>query len=72
MVKILFVCYDGYKTTNARVRCYRFAKELNKNNVESRVFSFKDDLGASYDGFESYKVGLMERVILLLRATGVN
>ncbi|MBS1266381.1 MAG: hypothetical protein MAG795_00348 [Candidatus Woesearchaeota archaeon] len=68
-MKALFVCYDGYKTTNVRVRCYRFAKELQKHKIQAKVFSFKDDLDASYDGQQSYKVGFFERVSLLFRAT---
>lgn len=69
MKKILFVCYDGYRTTNARVRCYRFSKELKKQGIDAEVFSFKDHLNATYDGFESYKVGLLEKFSLLVRAT---
>jgi len=68
MRKILFVCYDGYRTTNARVRCYRFSNELRKHGMEADVFSFKDDLHASHDGEESFKVGITERVSLLVRA----
>ena len=68
MDKILFVSYDGYKTTNARVRSYRFSKELKKHGFETDVFSFKDHLNASYDGFESFKVGNLERISLLIRA----
>jgi glycosyltransferase involved in cell wall biosynthesis len=66
--KILFVCYDGYRTTNSRVRCYRFSEQLRKNGLDSSVFSFKDTLNASHDGEESYKVGSLERLSLLLRA----
>ena len=66
--KILFVCYDGYRTTNARVRCYGFAKELNRNGIFAEVFSFKDNLNASHDGYESYKVRNSEKVNLLVRA----
>ncbi len=67
-MKILFVCYDGYDTTNVRVRCYRFAKELVKNKVNAEVFSFKDHLNASHDGQQSYKVSHFERLTLIIRA----
>jgi glycosyltransferase involved in cell wall biosynthesis len=68
MRKILFVCNDGYNTTNTRVRCYRFSNELNKMGISSEVFSFKDSLNASYEGFESYKTAFIERLSLLSRA----
>ncbi len=69
MNKILFVCYDGYKSTNTRVRCYRFSAGLAKSGLDSGVFSFKDDLNARYEGFESSKSSLFERISLLLKAT---
>ena len=68
MNKLLFVCYDGYKTTNTRVRCYRFSAELNKQGFNTEVFSFKDSLNARYDGFESSKSSSFERISLLIRA----
>jgi glycosyltransferase involved in cell wall biosynthesis len=70
MNKLLFVCYDGYKTTNTRVRCYRFSAELNKQGLNTEVFSFKDSLNARYDGFESSRSSALERISLLMRATG--
>ncbi len=66
--KILFVSYDGYDTTNSRVRCYRFSKELRKRGLDSATFSFKDDLHARYDGYQSAKTGIFERATLLIRA----
>jgi glycosyltransferase involved in cell wall biosynthesis len=68
MSKILFVCNDGYNTTNTRIRCYRFSDELRKSGIETEVFSFKDSLHARYDGFESYKSTPIERLTLLAKA----
>ena len=67
--KILFVCFDGYSSTNSRIRCYRFSEELNKNALHSEVFSFKDNLHARYEGFESSKSSIFERLSLLVQAT---
>lgn len=47
-MKIVFITREGYNLSGARVRCYNFARELAKYNVEAEVFSFADGLGAEY------------------------
>lgn len=47
-MKIVFITREGYNLSGARVRCYNFARQLAKYNVEAEVFSFADRLGAEY------------------------
>lgn len=67
-MKALFVCYDGKKQPSAKLRCYLFSEYLNKLGIKSEVFSFKDHLGAMYDGGESYKTPNFHRLKLLIKA----
>lgn len=50
-MKVIFVSREGYNLPGARIRCYNFAKELNKYNIETEILSYKDQLGA-LDGQE--------------------
>ena len=47
-MKIIFITREGYNLSGARIRCYGFAKELNRCGIETEIFSFADDLGAKY------------------------
>lgn len=50
-MKIIFISREGYQLPGARIRCYNFAKELSKYNIQTEVLSYKDQLGAK-DGKE--------------------
>jgi len=69
MKKVLFLSYDGKEMPGAKARCYDFAEKLSKLDVKTEVFSFKDDLNASYHGPYSRKTSNFERLKLLLKAT---
>jgi glycosyltransferase involved in cell wall biosynthesis len=60
-MKIIFVTREGYNLSGARVRCYGFARELKKHNIETEVFSFADDLGAKY-GEKEFEMGVSEKI----------
>lgn len=55
--KILFICYDGYRTTNARVRCYHFSEQL-------RQRLGKIALATIYDKYSLLNIGEMLSKIL--------
>jgi glycosyltransferase involved in cell wall biosynthesis len=46
----IFVCQDGMRLATARVRCYRFAEQLERLGLKTRVLSFVDHLGAPDQG----------------------
>jgi len=46
--RVIFVTREGYNLSGARVRCYGFARELQKRGMETHVFSFADHGGALY------------------------
>ncbi|MDD5669018.1 MAG: glycosyltransferase [Candidatus Omnitrophica bacterium] len=46
--RVIFVTREGYTLSGARVRCYGFARELQKHGMETHVFSFADHGGALY------------------------
>ncbi|HNW38907.1 MAG TPA: glycosyltransferase [Candidatus Omnitrophota bacterium] len=52
-MKVIFITREGYQLSGARVRCHGFAQQLNKYDVQTKVLSFADDLGASYAEAES-------------------
>jgi len=60
-MKVIFITREGYNLSGARVRCYGFARELKKHNVETEVFSFADDLGAKY-GEKEFEMAVSEKI----------
>lgn len=40
---IEFITLSGYQYPHSRVRCYNFAKELNKNGLKAKVLSLRDN-----------------------------
>lgn len=60
-MKIIFITREGYNLSGARVRCYGFARELKKHNIETEVFSFADDLGAKY-GEKEFEMVMAEKI----------
>lgn len=52
-MKVIFITREGYQLSGSRVRCYGFARQLNKYGIETQVFSFADNLGAEYAERES-------------------
>jgi len=59
-MKVIFITREGYRLPGARIRCYNFAKELVKYNIDTEVLSFSDTLGAK-DGEEESKMGLKDK-----------
>jgi glycosyltransferase involved in cell wall biosynthesis len=66
-MKVLFITREGYHLSGARVRCYHFCRELVKQGIEARVFSFADDLGAKC-GEEELKMSGLKKAGLVARA----
>jgi len=66
-MRVIFITREGYNLSGARIRCYGFAKELKKYNVEAEVFSFADDLGAKY-GEKELQMGLGQKLKYNIRA----
>lgn len=66
-MKVLFITREGYELSGARVRCYHFARALNKQGIEARILSFADDLGAKY-GEHEFEMSLLEKMKLNLKA----
>ena len=60
-MKVIFITREGYNLSGARVRCYNFARELNKYGVDTKVFSFGDNLGAKY-GEKEFEMPLREKI----------
>jgi glycosyltransferase involved in cell wall biosynthesis len=60
-MKIIFITREGYQLSGARVRCYGFAKQLNRLGFKTRVFSFADQLGAKY-GEKEFEMPLGEKL----------
>ena len=48
--EVIFVAQDGHALAPSRVRCYSFAKLLNRRGVRAEVLSFFDHLGAAEQG----------------------
>jgi radical SAM superfamily enzyme YgiQ (UPF0313 family)/glycosyltransferase involved in cell wall biosynthesis len=66
--KVIFICQDGYQLAPARVRCYNFAKELNKHGISTDVLSYYDTLGASHQGSQCNNMDDIEKLELNLKA----
>ncbi|MFA5156620.1 MAG: glycosyltransferase [Candidatus Omnitrophota bacterium] len=60
-VKVVFVTREGYNLPGARIRCYNFSRELNRNGIASEVLSFSDTLGAK-DGERESQLTLREKI----------
>lgn len=48
--EVIFVSQDGHSLAPSRVRCYSFAKALNRRGIRAEVLSFFDHLGAPDQG----------------------
>jgi len=66
-MKALFITREGYELSGARVRCHHFCRELVKQGIEARVFSFADDLGAKC-GEKELEMSGFEKIRLNLKA----
>ncbi|MFA5725872.1 MAG: glycosyltransferase family 4 protein [Candidatus Omnitrophota bacterium] len=60
-MRIIFITREGYNLSGARVRCCGFARELARYGLETRVFSFADNLGAPY-GENEFKMGIAKKL----------
>lgn len=60
-MKIIFITREGYNLPGARVRCYNFAKELTRHNIDTEVLSFSDTLGAK-DGAKESLMSLKDKI----------
>ena len=60
-MKVIFITREGQRLPGARIRCYNFAKELNKHGLETEVLSFSDSLGAK-DGEHESGMSFKEKV----------
>ncbi|MBI4711232.1 MAG: hypothetical protein HY767_02060, partial [Candidatus Omnitrophica bacterium] len=66
-MKVLFITREGYELSGARVRCYHLCRELVKQGLEARVFSFADDLGAKC-GEKELEMSALQKIGLNVRA----
>ncbi|MBL7196810.1 MAG: glycosyltransferase family 4 protein [Candidatus Omnitrophica bacterium] len=66
-MKIIFITREGYNLSGARVRCYNFARELNEYGIDTKVFSFGDNLGAKY-GEKEFQMSLREKIRYNIKA----
>lgn len=64
--EVIFVAQDGYTLAPCRVRCYSFAKLLNRRGIRAEVLSFFDHLGASDQGGPVLGMGEDEKLRLAL------
>ncbi len=69
--KVIFICQDGYDLAPARVRCYNFAKELNKQGINSEVLSFYDNLKASDHGGPCENMDDIEKLEFNIKAYNI-
>jgi len=60
-VKLIFITREGYRLPGARIRCYNFARELNKYGLQTEVLSYADTLGAP-DGEDESRMGMLEKI----------
>ena len=60
-MEIIFITREGYKLPGARIRCYNFARELEKYKIKTEILSFSDSLGAK-DGEREQEMGLGEKL----------
>jgi len=66
-MKIVFVSREGFNLSGIRIRCYGFARELQKYGIKADVFSFGDILGAKY-GEEELQMPALEKSKLIYMA----
>jgi len=66
-MKIIFITREGYHLSGARVRCYNFARQLNKLGLDTQVFSFADHLAAKY-GEEEVEMPFRKKINLNISA----
>lgn len=62
-MKIIFITREGFNLAGARVRCYWFARQLEKSGFQTEVLSFCDHLGAK-DGAQEKEMNLAKKLIL--------
>lgn len=62
-MKVVFITREGNNLSGARVRCYNFAREVEKYGIDAQVFSFGDHLGARY-GENELRMSAFEKCIL--------
>lgn len=60
-MKLIFITREGYRLPGARIRCYNFAKEINKYGIDAEVLSFSDTLGAK-DGEKESQLSLTDKI----------
>jgi glycosyltransferase involved in cell wall biosynthesis len=60
-MKVIFITREGYQLSGSRVRCYGFARQLNKHGVKTEVLSFADNLGAKY-GDKEVEMSLVKKL----------
>jgi glycosyltransferase involved in cell wall biosynthesis len=60
-MKLIFITREGYRLPGARIRCYNFAKEINKYGIDTEVLSFSDTLGAK-DGEKESQLRLTDKI----------
>ena len=65
---VILIAQDGYRLAPARVRCFNFAKLLNRQGLRAEVLSFHDHLGASQQGAGTHSMTEAEKVGLNLAA----
>ncbi len=66
-MRVIFVTREGCGLSGARIRCYGFARELKKMNIETEVLSFSEDLGAKY-GENEFRMSNLEKFRLIQKA----
>lgn len=62
-MKAIFITREGYRLPGSRIRCYNFARELAKYDIDAGVFSYADELGAK-DGERESRMGFFARARL--------
>lgn len=68
-MKVIFITREGFNLPGARLRCYYFARELEKYGVQTQILSFSDTLGAK-DGQRESEMGVGEKVRYNIEAFG--
>lgn len=67
-MKTVFIGINGYDYPYVRVRCYHFAREVQKYGVEASVLSFRDKFAPHLSGIEMLTLGDLRKITLNLRA----
>lgn len=65
--RVIFVTREGYDLPGARVRCYQFARALERYGVQTSVLSYADTLGAK-SGAREHEMGWAEKCWMNVRA----